>query len=194
MHRTIVRGALLLTVPFAVLAGTPPRVHDLGAVPPELSASVARADAAIAALQKRLASRLLEELEKGGPVKALAVCRDEAQAMTAAVMKEQSIAVGRTSHRIRNPRNAAPAWAEAHVAAGAGKRADEAGGIAVDLGDRVGVLRPIPTGAMCVTCHGAAEAFPPDLARALRDGYPQDRATGFAEGDLRGFFWAEAPK
>jgi len=33
------------------------------------------------------------------------------------------------------------------------------------------------------------------VARGLCDTtYPQDRATGFAVGDLRGWMWAEAPK
>lgn len=48
--------------------------------------------------------------------------------------------------------------------------------------------------ALGVRCHGTADSLVPDLAAALREGYPQDEALGFAEGDLRGYIWAEAPK
>jgi len=152
------------------------------------------ADAAITALQKRLSARLVEELEKGGPTRAVSVCRDEAQALTAETARAQGIRVGRTSHRLRNASNAPPAWAEAHVAASAGKAAAEVAPLAVDLGDRVGVLRPIPTGPACLQCHGARESLAPDVAVFLASAYPNDRAVGFAAGEVRGFFWAEAPK
>jgi hypothetical protein len=33
-----------------------------------------------------------------------------------------------------------------------------------------------------------------NLGAALAGAYPQDRATGFAPGDLRGWMWAEVPK
>jgi mono/diheme cytochrome c family protein len=63
----------------------------------------------------------------------------------------------------------------------------------VDLGDRVGVLRPIATAAPCLQCHGPSDSVSPETAAFLSTAYPGDRAVGFAEGDLRGFFWAEAP-
>jgi mono/diheme cytochrome c family protein len=63
----------------------------------------------------------------------------------------------------------------------------------VDLGDRVGVLRPLPTAATCTKCHGSAERLSPEVRAILAAAYPQDKATGFEEGDLRGFIWAESP-
>jgi hypothetical protein len=65
--------------------------------------------------------------------------------------------------------------------------------VVVDLGDRVGVLRPLPTAATCTKCHGTVERLSPDVRDLLATAYPQDKATGFEEGDLRGFIWAEAP-
>lgn len=155
---------------------------------------VEAADAAIAALQKRLSARLMEELEKGGTTRAVTVCRDEAQALTAETARAQGIRVGRTSDRLRNPGNAAPAWAEAYVSAAAGKKADSVEPVVVDLGDHVGVLRPIPTGAACLQCHGPREKLAPEVVAFLATAYPGDSAVGFAAGELRGFFWAEAPK
>jgi hypothetical protein len=163
------------------------------AAPGELKAAVAAADAALAALRQRLTARLLEEMKQGGPARAVAVCRDEAPVLSAEVGRAAGVVVGRTSDRLRNPANRAPAWAEAVVRAAAGRRAADVAPVAFALGDKVGVLRPIAMGGPCARCHGTASELDPAAATAIRAAYPQDAATGFEAGDLRGFAWAEAP-
>ena len=37
------------------------------------------------------------------------------------------------------------------------------------------------------------EACQPDVASRISELYPEDRATGFEAGDLRGIFWVEFP-
>jgi mono/diheme cytochrome c family protein len=147
--------------------------------------------AAIDALQRRLAGRLAEEMKAGGPQRALEVCRDEAQALTAEVAREHGLRVGRTSHRLRNPGNAAPAWAARAVADAGERPAGEARTLVFDLGDRAGVLRPILTGAPCLQCHGARDGLAAPVRDGLQAAYPHDRAVDFAQGDLRGWFWVE---
>jgi len=166
---------------------------QVSAAPVGPSPGIEVAEAAIRDLQQRLSARLQEELKKGGPAGAMAVCRDEAQALTAETARALGIRVGRSSHRLRNPGNVAPAWAEPWVQAGAGRKAASAEAVVVDLGDRVGVLRPLPTLSVCAQCHGPVERLSPEVRALLATAYPQDRATGFEEGDLRGFIWAEAP-
>jgi hypothetical protein len=83
---------------------------------------------------------------------------------------------------------------KAVLADASGKKASEVQAIALDLGDRVGVARPIAIAAACLACHGAPERFSPAVEAALQASYPSDQATGYEEGDLRGFFWAEAKK
>ena len=52
-------------------------------------------------------------------------------------------------------------------------------------------MKAIPMGAVpCLTCHGAPE---PALNAEILRLYPQDRATGFAPGDLRGAFTVSMP-
>ena len=104
------------------------------------------------------------------------------------------VKTGRTSARLRNPRNAPPAWAAAYVAATDGRKAADVGPRAFDLGDRVGLLRPIEVRRRCLHCHAPAEALGEGTRSWLRAAYPEDRALGYALGDLRGFWWAEAPK
>lgn len=188
--------ALGLLVATSISEAAQPREepsYRIDQVPARLAASVGVADAAMRALQQRLSARLVEEMQKGGPAQALGVCRDEAQALTAETARVQGVKVGRSSHRLRNPGNAAPPWAERFVQAGAGRKAASVETTVVDLGDHVGVLRPLPTAATCTKCHGSAERLSPDVRDLLATAYPRDKATGFEEGDLRGFIWAEAP-
>ncbi len=58
---------------------------------------------------------------------------------------------------------------------------------------RVAGLLPIQTKAECGMCHGPREEIAEEVSAKLDEFYPDDDATGFAEGDLRGWIWVEAP-
>lgn len=117
---------------------------------------------------------------------AVRVCHDDAPRL-AAEASAPGVQLGRTSHRLRNPDNAAPSWAAAHVARGESTPALFRRPNAV-----VAELVPISTGPACLNCHGDAERYTPELRATLAALYPEDAATGFAEGDLRGWFWLTA--
>ncbi|HET9253372.1 MAG TPA: DUF3365 domain-containing protein [Candidatus Eisenbacteria bacterium] len=169
--------------------------YDLESLPPPLVSAVAEADTAMARLQRRLGARLKAELAAGGPVAALSVCRDSAQFLTSQVAAQSRVQVGRTSHRLRSLANTPRAWVRPYLEAiTPGQKAAAFRPVAVDLGETVGLLRPIATQEICLQCHGDAAAFSPELALALREAYPEDRATSFAVDDLRGVFWAEVSK
>jgi hypothetical protein len=154
-----------------------PVVVTRDAVEPE----AARADAAFGALRTRLTTRLTTALGESGPAGAIEVCGTEARALTEEVGRAQGLEVGRTSLRLRTP-------ATAHVNAAENRPA------LFDLGERVGVLAPMPLVAMCTLCHGPRETLAPEVRAALANRYPQDQAVGFSAGELRGYFWAEVPK
>jgi len=155
---------------------------------------IARADEAMLTLQTRLIEALTSELDQSGPIGAIHVCRDSAPAITNEVSSDVGVTVARTSHRLRNPDNAPPEWARAIVEQGADTKAEEASQHVVDLGDRIGVIRPIGTLGMCTTCHGAEAEMEPELVERIAESYPNDEATGFEVGDLRGWMWAEVPR
>jgi hypothetical protein len=157
-------------------------------------AETARAEQAMNELQTALLAKLRSAMEAGGPAAAVEVCRTEARTIAEAVALKQGIELGRTSHLVRNTANAPRPWARAIVEGGAGAKAAAEQIRVVDLGERVGVLRPIGTADMCTRCHGAPSDVKRNLGEALTAAYPQDRAVGFAAGDLRGWFWAEVPK
>jgi hypothetical protein len=157
--------------------------------PRELRPALARAEAAVRTLRERLLARLSEALASGGVVKALAVCQREAPALAAAVSAQTGVLVGRTGARLRPGTTPPRPWIAPILEETSARRAADVPAIALDLGDRVALLRPIAVTGLCTACHGAPDRVLPEVKLAS-DGGP----TSFAEGDLRGFFWAEVPK
>ncbi len=181
-----------LAILFAVMGCSAPAPRALERPPEDWKRAVERGDAAIETLKVGLLQRLIDEVNKNGPVGAIRVCGDEAQAIARRAAEKHGVEVGRTSHRLRNPANAPRPWAKAYVETASGLPADEVGARFYDLGDRIAFMRPIHTGPLCLKCHG--ESLDPTVADALRRSYPEDRAIGFKENQLRGFFWVEARK
>ncbi len=62
----------------------------------------------------------------------------------------------------------------------------------VEEGDVTRVYKPLVAKAVCLKCHGSD--LSPKIAEAIRSAYPNDKATGFKEGDLRGVIVAEIKK
>lgn len=137
--------------------------------------------------------RLLEALgaamsePEGSPARAIAVCRDLAPKIAQATSREHDLLIGRTSVKLRNPASLPPPWASPLGA----DMTPEPRAFAHADGSRAFLL-PIRTLPTCLACHGPLETIAPEVRSALVEKYPEDAALGFAEGDLRGWFWIEA--
>lgn len=185
-------GACLLLGPLPGALAAGEARHPLAQAPPELREAAAPALAAFQELKRTLEARLQRSFQEGGPVAAISVCRLEAPALTREVGAGAGMELGRTSHRLRNPDNAPRPWVRPYLARHAGQLARDLSPEVVELpGGRLGVLAPIGIQPQCLTCHGPRAAMAAPLAEALKSRYPQDQATGFRPGELRGVFWAE---
>ncbi|RAL21224.1 hypothetical protein DL240_13915 [Lujinxingia litoralis] len=138
-------------------------------------------------LASTLMGRVLSVVKEQGAPAAVEVCHSEASELTAGVGEQHGVTIGRSSDKLRNPDNQAPPWATSLV------NPQGTPGLAVGPGEQLGMLAPIRIARPCLTCHGERESLAPDIARKLEDYYPRDQATGYAEGDLRGWFWVEVP-
>lgn len=138
-------------------------------------------------LFKRLSSELMRAMSSGGPAAAIEVCSQKAPKIAAAVGKEHNVLIGRTSFKLRNPVNAPPTWATEFIS----QRVAEPQ--FVDLEHGLGAFLPIQLKSQCLACHGQKEHMSADVIDRLAALYPRDSATGFQEGDLRGWFWVEVP-
>lgn len=161
----------------------------------EADAQRVRAEAARDAMFARLFAALEEAMaatgaagEPVGPAAAIAVCKEQAPKIAQAVSREQGVMIGRTSDRLRNPSNVAPAWA-ANVLADQPSEAR----YVVNTDGSFGATLPIRLMPTCLVCHGPADSIEPAVREALAAMYPKDQATGYAAGDLRGWFWVEVP-
>jgi hypothetical protein len=176
------------------LAATPARPGPLEEVPASLQPAVAKGEAAIDQLRDFIYKRLNAIMVQGGPAAAVGLCATEAPRLAKEVGEANGVDIGRTSFRVRNPANAPRPWAAKYVAAAAGKKADEVKPAVFDLGDRVGLLRPLAMMPACTRCHGPAAGLAPEVKGEIANRYPRDQATGFTPGELRGFFWVEVKK
>jgi hypothetical protein len=141
--------------------------------------------------QQRLKAELEAAIAQGGPVGAIAVCRDKAPAIAQELSAASGALVSRTALRVRNPANAPQPWQREVLLRfqdrmAAGEAADGLESIETPAGEGARYMKAIPTGPLCLTCHGSSLSA--EVQSALRSMYPEDAATGFAVGDLRGAF------
>ena len=188
LRSALIVGGLLTTI---AAQGERPS-WPVSQAPAELKPAISRAELVIVTLQDAVLHQLNDELARGGQARAVGVAHLDVSAVIQRVGRQEGIAAGMTSDRLRNPTNAPRPWAAPLVNQHAGQAARDVQGFVVDLGDKIGVLRPIAERPVCAGCHGPVLA--PGVKPALQDRYPADRAHGFTEGEIRGWFWVEVPR
>ena len=182
------RGLLYLLAACALLVACSKRpaetamVETVDAVDP-----AARGAELLAPFKSDLKEALMAGM-KEGPAAAIQVCSEQAPGI-AASLSVDGVRMGRSSHKLRNPGNAPPDWLvpvlENYTSGAAALQP-----VTVDIAaNRHAYVEPIITQLLCLTCHGSD--IDADIAARIAEAYPQDQATGFAAGDLRGVFWVE---
>ena len=163
------------------------------------SASVRLARAVADSLGEELMGLLAAALERGGPALAIHFCADSAQVRTLRHWKN-GIYIRRVSDRIRNvddtpdalERQLLERLAERH---GADRLPAELVEVvrAPDGTYQLQYIRPLIVQPVCLACHGDPAAFEPEVRAVLAKRYSEDRATGYAVGDLRGAVSVRVP-
>lgn len=146
----------------------------------------------------KLSGALGEAISKSGPAGALSVCSERAPQIAKEVSEAHGVTLRRATHKPRNPKNAADevekAAMNAFMAAMAKKEAPKPQVITNDDGSR-SLIAPIVLGnPLCLQCHGTREKdIAPETLAAIQKLYPDDKATGFQLGDLRGLWRVTFP-
>ena len=148
------------------------------------------------ALGGALKSRLQQAIQSGGLEAGVNECQ-VAAARIALALSQNGWEVGRTALKVRNPNNAADQWEREQLAWFsqlltkakqdnlAPKRPLETYQYDSESG-KFRYMMAIEQGQVCMACHGANVA--PSVKHAILEHYPNDQATGFELGDLRGAF------
>lgn len=140
---------------------------------------------------KPIKMQFKETLMKGmqqGVVEAINYCNLESPKIAAKV--PAGVEVGRTSHKVRNPDNEPSELLKGplgYYLDQESKGNNTSGNITQLPSGEWLYVEPIYTQAVCLACHG--QNIAPEVQAAINEKYPNDQATGFKEGELRGMFW-----
>jgi len=147
-----------------------------------------------------LQAALNQAIETGDPLNGIAVCHEKAGQIATDLSTEANMMVGRTTLKLRNSNNAPDNWELAVLKQfdarhAQGEPADKLEFFAViddDQGQKTfRYMKAIPTAALCLKCHG--ETADPEVEIKLKELYPEDKALGYKEGELRGAFTLSKP-
>lgn len=160
----------------------------------------AESRAVIKAFAGELKTALKGAMKSGGPLEAIAVCNETAPAIAARHGDAKDWEVGRTSLKFRNPGNAPDVWETSVLQSFEQRKAGGEDVKTMDYGEFVELdgkkvfryMKAIPTGEVCLNCHGGDNVKPAVEAR-LAELYPDDKARGYSIGDIRGAFTIVQP-
>ncbi len=186
--------AMRKSVLFLALAGGLAATSGSASEDPALEGFVQDSRALVKTFAGALKGELQAAIEAGGPAHAISVCNVRAPEIAAELSTPGEKTIGRTSHKLRNPANAPDGWEtkvldEFRQRAMAGeslKGMERTERFQDESGTTYRYMKAIPVGQVCLTCHGAD--IDPELKAEIDRTYPDDQATGFELGQLRGAF------
>ncbi len=192
-RRLCTLGALAACTAIAIL--TTSFLGNAEEVPPGNAERVAAARTAIKDMGEALKTALVTQIKAGGVASAIPVCQTIAPALAAEASNKHKMTVRRTALKVRNQSNKPDAFEARVLAEFAEKITAGADPATLDHGETVTdngkttfrYMKAIPTAAEpCLACHGSD--LKDDVKAELSKLYPEDQATGFKAGDLRGAF------
>lgn len=141
---------------------------------------------------KTLSGTLQEKMQEGGPALALDYCNTNAYPLTESMSEKYDVTIKRTALYYRNPANK-PSAQEESVLNDYQKMMNEGqtpeAVVKVNDDDQAVYYAPIVLAPACVKCHGEPDVeIQPEVYDKILHLYPEDKATGFAAGDLRGIW------
>jgi len=147
-----------------------------------------KGDTISAQVQKVLLSNVMQAIKAGGPEYAVTFCNERAMPLTDSLAKANNCMIQRVSDKYRNPANKLTEydqeiWKQLNSSTPANP-------ILVAENGKMVFYKPIEIAmASCLTCHGTAgKEINEKTAKIISEKYPNDLATGYEEGDLRGLW------
>lgn len=149
-------------------------------------------------LPPKLLASLQEEIKKSGPEGAIPVCKDMAPKMAGKIFQETGWKVKRVSLKPRNEARAIPDdWEKAALEDFDKRAAAGEPPAQLEKGETVGseyrYVKALPVQPLCLNCHGPIDQLSPAVKSVLGEHYPNDRATGYSVGQIRGAISVRKP-
>jgi len=159
------------------------------------------AKTAIMKMGKTLKMHMKQNMKAGGPVQAATFCSDKARGLAKKVNAsyEKGLHVKRISLKYRNPSDKptadeAKVLKELHTAFNTKKAVPKM--LVKEVGkNHYKVYKPIFINkGVCLTCHGVSGVKDEKAYKLIKAKYPNDKAVGYKQGDLRGAFVVDIVK
>ncbi len=146
---------------------------------------------AAASLLNSLKEELTSAMQEGGPVSAIYICSQKALDLTKVIAEKDTnvIEIKRAALKYRNIYNKPDEHETAAIKIFSG-----AGEViptyfvqeSKEHKNAFNYYQPIKTAAMCLVCHGEKEKMGKEILTNIQKLYPDDKATGYKTGELRG--------
>jgi len=202
--KTLASWLILLLLFLAGCSKTPePTAPPAAALPAALSAevrnaAVQRGKAIAAETFSLLSSNLQSAIQSGGVSNALPFCSLAASPLTAGMAGKHGVTLRRVTHKPRNPAGRADATERAilnqFATALTGTNPPPPLVTNLTTGTATFFAPIVLNNELCLKCHGApGQDISPENVVVIQGLYPQDEATGFKLGDLRGAWRIDFP-
>ncbi len=147
-------------------------------------------DSISAAAQDELLRNVASAIQRGGVDHAVTFCNAKAMELSDSLSISYQAKIERLSDRNRNPANAIQTSADS--AAWKALKSGERNFVARGDDRSVFYYKPILLGMpTCLKCHGGKPDIDESTGRLISQMYPEDRATGYRMGELRGMWKIE---
>ena len=142
----------------------------------------------------QLKNILIKQIKSESTLSAVAVCSDTAQVLTNDFGLKKGVYIKRVSFKNRNKDNV-PDKFEARILKEfeqikkEGKLTSDTEYFEIIVENDYQYLRymkPIKIGAACLKCHGTEDKISTEIKGVITKRYPDDKAVGYKNGDLRG--------
>jgi cytochrome c553 len=141
--------------------------------------------------KKVLGKNLMGTIQNKGTLAALEFCNEKAIHLTDSMATKYNASIKRVSDKPRNPENAAN-QREIEIIEMYKKALNDSldiNPITETKNEQNQFYYPIITNGMCLQCHGKPEEqIKPEILNTLSELYPQDKATGYTENEIRGIW------
>jgi len=168
----------------------------------DLNALSAETRSVVLPVIPKVIATMQEAVTNEGVAGAIPVCKDLAPQLIRKKREETGWDIRRVSLKTRNAERGTPdAWEAVQLAEFDRRAAGGEKPEIIETSEIVSIngrpvlryMKALPVSEVCLGCHGAVDGFDAELRRKLSEHYPDDRATGYAKGQIRGALTVKRP-
>jgi len=174
----------------------------LPAIAQDVASLTAETKKSVLPLAPKVVNAMQEAVADKGVAGAIPVCKEQAPELIKAKRQETGWDIRRVSLKPRNAERGTPDLWEARQLADFNIRAangekpetlEKSEVVQIDGKPVFRYVKALPVGDICLKCHGPADGLDASLKAKLAESYPQDQATGYSKGQIRGALTVKRP-